>query len=37
MSHGTAALNYLNFDQEELSELESDVEEDLNAIRLDRS
>lgn len=37
MAHGTAALNYLNFDQEELSELESDVEEDLNAIRLDRT
>lgn len=36
MAHGTAALNYLNFDQEELAELESDVEEDLNSIRLDR-
>lgn len=36
MSHGTAALNYLNFDEQELAELESDVEEDLNAIRLDR-
>jgi len=37
MAHGTAALNYLNFDEEELAELQSDVEEDLNTIRLDRS
>lgn len=36
MAHGTAALNYLNFDEEELAELQSDVEEDLNTIRLDR-
>lgn len=36
MAHGTAALNYLNFDEEELVELQSDVEEDLNTIRLDR-
>ena len=37
MAHGTAALNYLNFDEEELAELQCDVEEDLNTIRLDRS
>ena len=37
MAHGTDALNYLNFDEEELEELQSDVEEDLNTIRLDRS
>lgn len=36
MAHGTAALNYLNFDEEELAELQCDVEEDLNTIRLDR-
>jgi hypothetical protein len=36
MAHGTAALNYLNFDEEELTDLQSDVEDDLNAIRLDR-
>lgn len=36
MAHGAAALNYLNFDEEELAELQCDVEEDLNAIRLDR-
>jgi HD-like signal output (HDOD) protein len=36
MAHGSTALNYLNFDEEELEELQSDVEEDLNAIRLDR-
>lgn len=36
MAHGTAALNYLNFDEDELAELQSDVEEDLNTIRLDR-
>lgn len=37
MAHGTDALNYLNFDEEELADLQSDVEEDLNTIRLDRS
>lgn len=37
MSHGSAALNYLNFDEEELAELQGDVEEDLSTIRLDRS
>ncbi len=37
MAHGTTALNYLNFDEEELAELQSDVEEDLNNVRLDRS
>lgn len=37
MAHGTVALNYLNFDEEELAELQCDVEEDLNTIRLDRS
>ncbi len=36
MAHGTAALNYLNFDEDELAELQCDVEEDLNTIRLDR-
>lgn len=36
MSHGSTALNYLNFDEEELAELQGDVEEDLSAIRLDR-
>lgn len=37
MAHGTDALNYLNFDEEELADLQYDVEEDLNTIRLDRS
>lgn len=37
MAHGTSALNYLNFDEEELDELQSDVEDDLNTIRMDRS
>jgi putative nucleotidyltransferase with HDIG domain len=37
MAHGTAALNYLNFDEEELTDLQYDVEDDLNAIRLDRA
>lgn len=36
MAHGTAALNYLNFDEDELAELQCNVEEDLNTIRLDR-
>ncbi len=36
MAYGSAALNYLNFDEDELTELRSDVEEDLNAARLDR-
>lgn len=36
MAHGSAALNYLNFDEEELADLQSDVMDDLDAIRLDR-
>lgn len=36
MAHGSDALNYLNFDEEELADLQYDVEEDLNTIRLDR-
>lgn len=36
MAHGSTALNYLNFDEEELADLQYDVEEDLNTIRLDR-
>ena len=36
MAYGSAALNFLNFDEDELTELRSDVEEDLNAVRLDR-
>lgn len=37
MAHGTTALNYLNFDEEELADLQGDVEDDLNASRLDRT
>lgn len=36
MAQGTAALNYLNFDEDELTDLQCEVEEDLNTIRLDR-
>ncbi len=37
MAHGTSALNYLNFDDDELDELRSDITEDLNMAQLDRA
>lgn len=36
MANGAAALNYLGFDETELGEISSDLEEELNAVRLDR-
>lgn len=36
LAHGTSALNYLNFDEEELSDLRSDIVEELSAVDADR-
>jgi len=37
MAHGTSALNYLSFDEDELAEIRGEMDEELNAVRLDRT
>lgn len=37
MAHGTSALNYLSFDEDELAEIRAEMDEELNAARLDRN
>ncbi len=36
MAHGATALNYLGIDEEELAEIHSEMDEELDAARLDR-
>ncbi|MDD5247694.1 MAG: HDOD domain-containing protein [Rhodocyclaceae bacterium] len=37
MAHGASALNYLGIDEDELAEIRSEMDEELNAARLDRT